>query len=280
MYSAVEGFTLVDAHIALALNEMAVDQWHVACTANARGHYVSIFPRLVLMLHGAEMNLATSRGAAPAPCTACYVPAGAEIWSRFDAPERFRHVDIHVTQRRLKSLLGVKTLPTEPLFFRGLDRVEPLIDLLADPYRPEDVRERLAECTLLEVMTRHRGNSPDAWLDRLTSHVHANLDRRISVDELALDLGISRAQLTRVMHQRTGSSPYRWVLDLKIGRGKALLEAGYALADVASMTGFSDQAHFNRVFKATTGVSPGLWTKSEGARTSEPIVQDTLSRQI
>ena len=45
-----------------------------------------------------------------------------------------------------------------------------------------------------------------------------------------------------------------------------------ALSDIAAECGFSDQAHFNRVFNRLRGLSPGRWRRlhAESACTSVP----------
>jgi AraC-like DNA-binding protein len=44
--------------------------------------------------------------------------------------------------------------------------------------------------------------------------------------------------------------------------GPELLLAGtLPLAEIALVTGFAEQSHFNRVFKSVTGSSPAVWRR-------------------
>jgi len=45
----------------------------------------------------------------------------------------------------------------------------------------------------------------------------------------------------------------------RLDRARSELRRGRALADVALATGFADQAHFTRVFRAGVGLSPGQY---------------------
>lgn len=263
MYSTISGFSLLRDNQALMLQDMAVDHWDVACAANAGGHYVSVHPRVVVVMDGGRLGVAETRGASAQPYAAFFVPAGAELWSRVKQPSRLRHIDIHMSQRRLSHLIGSRVTPQKPIYLDELYGVAPLIDLLADTTRDPIYREKLAECVVLEVL--HCGQQAiDAyhtqdWLGTLEQFVEINLARRVDVQELAETAGHSRTQFNRIMRERTGLSPYQWVLNKRIEHAKKLLKSGSTFAEVADMTGFSDQAHFNRVFKSVTGHVPSLW---------------------
>lgn len=78
-----------------------------------------------------------------------------------------------------------------------------------------------------------------------------------SLGQLAQLAGMSRYQLIRAFRSTTGMTPHAWQLNLRINLAKARLLAGEGLAGVAHDLGFADQAHFQRVFKAYTGITPG-----------------------
>lgn len=263
MYATIHGFSLLQDNEALTLEDMAVDHWHVACDANAGGHYVSLHPRVVVILDGGRLGMAEDRHGQSQSYAAFFIPAGVETWSHVDTPSQLRHVDIHMSQRRLARIVGEDLLPDRPVYLDRLDGVAPLIDMLADPRRAPGYREKLAECVVLEVLhcglTSGQISAPDRWLTVLEQFVQHNLNRRVDVPELAEAAGLSRTQFTRVMRDETGYSPYQWILMQRIRHAKTYLENGYTFADVADMTGFSDQAHFNRVFKSVTGEVPSRW---------------------
>ncbi len=81
----------------------------------------------------------------------------------------------------------------------------------------------------------------------------------VSLAELAKMAGISRYQLIRAFRASTGMTPHVYQLNLRINQARAWLRLGEEMADIAYRLGFADQSHFQRVFKAYAGVTPGLY---------------------
>lgn len=82
---------------------------------------------------------------------------------------------------------------------------------------------------------------------------------KVSLVELATLTSMSRYQLIRAFRTVTGMTPHVWQLNLRINVARSLMHQGDSLADLAQHLGFADQAHFQRVFKAYTGVTPGCY---------------------
>ncbi|MDQ1118356.1 MULTISPECIES: AraC family transcriptional regulator [Pseudoxanthomonas] len=80
-----------------------------------------------------------------------------------------------------------------------------------------------------------------------------------SLQELADMAGLSRYQMIRMFRAATGLTPHAWQLNQAINQARTRLQAGDALADVAADLGFADQSHFQRIFKAHTGTTPGRY---------------------
>ena len=80
-----------------------------------------------------------------------------------------------------------------------------------------------------------------------------------SLQQLAQAAGISRYQLIRAFRAATGMTPHAYQLNAHINRARSSLQAGAALAQVAHELGFADQSHFQRVFKAHAGITPGRY---------------------
>lgn len=60
----------------------------------------------------------------------------------------------------------------------------------------------------------------------------------------------------------SGMSPHRWRLNRRINRARQWLRQGVPLAEVAYRLGFADQAHFQRLFKHYTAVTPGQYRRN------------------
>lgn len=80
-----------------------------------------------------------------------------------------------------------------------------------------------------------------------------------SLQQLAQTAGLSRYQLIRAFRAATGMTPHAYQLNATINRARSSLQAGTALAQVAHELGFADQSHFQRMFKAHAGITPGRY---------------------
>lgn len=80
-----------------------------------------------------------------------------------------------------------------------------------------------------------------------------------TLQQLAQSAGMSRYQLIRAFRAATGMTPHAYQLNATINRARSSLQAGTALAQVAHELGFADQSHFQRVFKAHAGITPGRY---------------------
>lgn len=88
-------------------------------------------------------------------------------------------------------------------------------------------------------------------------YVESNLDRPVTIDELAQVAGLSAFHFARMFRHETGISPHRFVTVRRIAHARKLLgETALPLSDVASACGFSSQAHFTTAFNRETGLTP------------------------
>jgi len=96
-------------------------------------------------------------------------------------------------------------------------------------------------------------------LSELIARVEGQDPAQLNVEVLAQEAGLGRYQLIRAFRAATGFTPHAYLLNARINRGRQLLGEGQALAEVAYQLGFADQSHFQRVFKAHVGVTPGQY---------------------
>jgi AraC-like DNA-binding protein len=85
-----------------------------------------------------------------------------------------------------------------------------------------------------------------------------------NVDQSAIASRLHRSKSTLQRQLGAEGTSYRDILEsTRLALAKRYLEEGdYTQAQIAFMTGFSDQSNFARAFKRWTGVSPGQYRKS------------------
>ena len=110
---------------------------------------------------------------------------------------------------------------------------------------------------------RFRGGLSPAARRRVLELIDARLDRRLTIDVLAREAGLSPMHFARAFRETTGHAPHRYLLALRLQRARLLLgEPGATISDVALRTGFTDQAHLTRLFRREFGVTPGTYQRA------------------
>ncbi|WP_437293183.1 helix-turn-helix domain-containing protein [Sorangium sp. So ce426] len=86
----------------------------------------------------------------------------------------------------------------------------------------------------------------------------------LSLDEIALHVGLDKFQLIRALRDQLGVTPHAYVTQLRIGRARALLTRGVPPSEIAARVGLYDQSQLNRHFKRIVGITPGQLARAVG----------------
>ena len=93
---------------------------------------------------------------------------------------------------------------------------------------------------------------------RAIAYLNENATKSVSRWQIAASVNISEDYLTRIFRKEVGLSPWDYLNRFRIQiASKLLLETGASISEIASMTGFQDQAYFCRVFRKVKGFPPG-----------------------
>lgn len=108
---------------------------------------------------------------------------------------------------------------------------------------------------------------PAATLTRLRERCLAQLEAPITVAMLADWCGLPVGEFSRQLQQRTGTTPHRFVLELRLMRASELLSQRQPpVAEVAGLCGFFDQAHLTQAFSRRFGTSPARFRRERLSR--------------
>ncbi len=100
-------------------------------------------------------------------------------------------------------------------------------------------------------------------LKQVISYIQVNLEKSLSLSELAKVVELSPSRFARAFKQTTGISPHQYILEYKIERAKDLLNNPLlSIADISYTLNFSSQSHFTTVFRRSTGITPSVYRKN------------------
>lgn len=99
-------------------------------------------------------------------------------------------------------------------------------------------------------------------------HIEAAPERDHSLAQLAEIAGVSPPHFCRMFKRATGLAPRQYVNKARIARARLLLEStDTPIALIALRLGFTNQSHFNRLFRALNGITPGACRAKRGDTT-------------
>ena len=91
-------------------------------------------------------------------------------------------------------------------------------------------------------------------------YIHQNLDKKISLNEVAEMCFISPCYFSKLFYKEIGESFSTYLTNLKINKAKLLLKTTEkSVQEIAFELGFNDTSYFIRRFKKHEGTTPTLF---------------------
>lgn len=92
--------------------------------------------------------------------------------------------------------------------------------------------------------------------------IHANLQKRISIAELARGVNMSRGRFCRVFKAELSLSPSVYIRTLRMVEAEKMLEGTFlSVKEIRGELGNLDRTYFSRAFKEFRGLSPSQFRK-------------------
>lgn len=103
-------------------------------------------------------------------------------------------------------------------------------------------------------------------------YIHDNLNRRLTIEEIAAQIHVSPRHLSRLFARFAGTSPAIYIERARLDRAASLLrDQSTSIKEVAIQVGYPDVHHFSRVFSRHFGTPPGRF-RDGGSTRHVPIV--------
>lgn len=282
MESRITGFAVEDLKWR-AWGGLAADLWDVECMDGAQGDYLSPDPRLFVPLAIAGEGTFLLRDehrqhrfGGRVGGVASYIPAGHATQGEARGRLRLRHLDLHMSEaglvRRFGRALSRRQME-EPRLSLCDTRLAALTGLLADALDADEpchdlYLDGLANALLAVLFDirqeeeRRRPALSRTQLRLALDHIDMHCLEPLRLADLARLVGVSETYFSHAFKAATGVPPHRFVMQQRVRKAQAMMQtSASSIGSIAAECGFSDQAHFNRVFRQVTGLTPAVWKR-------------------
>jgi AraC-like DNA-binding protein len=127
---------------------------------------------------------------------------------------------------------------------------------------------RFLETTLAAICRANRMDLEEKksrqWGEKIKTYINENFkspDLNISITALHFD--VTPAYLSGVFREETGLNLLEYINALRVEEAKNLLKQGHSIIRTAELCGFRGSSTFIRIFRKTTGVTPGQYKDIE-----------------
>ncbi len=122
----------------------------------------------------------------------------------------------------------------------------------------------------------------DDKLRAAEAYIKKNFASDIPVERIARHIHMSPRNFLRRFKSATGRLPGNYLQALRITIAKEMLEGGrWSVQTVSAAVGYDDAAFFRKLFKRSTGMTPGEYReKFAGPRYVGPIAKQNLNAPI
>jgi AraC-like DNA-binding protein len=101
--------------------------------------------------------------------------------------------------------------------------------------------------------------------DAAVNYLKRNIQRYVTVEEIAAHLRLDTSQVYRIFKTRTGISPGQYIINMRMQKACALLaKTDLTVKDISEWLHFEYQSHFAKLFKKSTGLTPSEYRNKVG----------------
>ena len=199
-----------------------------------------------------------------------YLPA--EELHENEIQSRSRCLHISIDPSSFEQLRQQPAVPRKPSEMTGLTATWLANRLYAEFSRQDKASAMAIEGLVLEILAEiARSEDPDGalqapdWLKQATEIVESRFLERLSLAEIASEVGVHYVHLSRQFHKYNRCTVGELIRRRRVQHASHLLaHSQTSLAEIALVCGFSDQSHLSFLFKRHMGMSPSKFRSLAG----------------
>jgi len=111
-----------------------------------------------------------------------------------------------------------------------------------------------------QVQLARQKRSKSSYVEECKAYIGQNLNRMLSLNDIAGAIGINKSHLSRLFTQETGLSIMQYARKLRVEAAQSMLKySDESISTIAQYLCFPSQSHFGKVFKEHTGKTPQIY---------------------
>jgi len=113
-------------------------------------------------------------------------------------------------------------------------------------------------------------------------YIYKHIETNINIDELSLELKVSKFHLHRLFKEQIGSNIYESIKSIRLQKASSLLitNTSSTITEIANMCGYSSQTSFIRAFKNRFNMTPKCWRIGGHKNYSNEILKSSSTASI
>lgn len=106
-------------------------------------------------------------------------------------------------------------------------------------------------------------STTDRRLADTCNYLLNHLDSEVNLKTMAARVHLNPNSFSRLFREKTGVTPYRYLLQLRYSQAAKLLRANrYSIDEICELVGVKDRFHFSRTFKKFHGIPPARYRRN------------------
>lgn len=121
---------------------------------------------------------------------------------------------------------------------------------------------QLIRCTENDAIGPKKYAQENNYVSKAIDYMQAYYNAGISINDICREINLSPFYFIRLFKARTGKTPYKYLLEIRLQHAEALLKrGGYSVEEVARLCGFVNSGHFSALFRRSMGITPSEYMK-------------------